>query len=86
MAKVRVSTTVDQELLDEARACVAGARDSTLVERALRALLASERAAQIDREIDEGYERIPYDTPDEWGSLADFHAGVREAKSASAAR
>jgi hypothetical protein len=78
MARVRVSTTVDEALLAEAREVRSGATDATLLDEALHALLARHRAAQIDTSYD-AYDEHPLDEPDEWGDLASF----REAAAAS---
>ena len=48
MARVRISTTVDQQLLATARQTRSGANDSTLIDEALRALLARSRPVEID--------------------------------------
>lgn len=78
MARVRVSTTVDGELLQEARRLRHGENDAALLDAALSALLDRHRAAQIDSSYT-AYERHPLDEPDEWGDLASF----REAASSS---
>lgn len=71
MARVRVSTTVDEALLAEARGVHAGTRDSILIDAALRAFLADHHAARIDAEY-VAYDAHPLDEPDEWGDLAAF--------------
>lgn len=71
MARVRVSTTVDGELLEQARAAVAGSNDAVLLDEALRALLARHRASEIDLAY-AAYDDHPLDEPDEWGDLAAF--------------
>ena len=48
MARIRVSTTVDGELLAQARGLRRGATDSALLDEALRALVARHRAGEID--------------------------------------
>ncbi|MDA8283146.1 MAG: DUF2191 domain-containing protein [Actinomycetota bacterium] len=48
MARVRVSTTVDEQLLTSAREARAGVADAALLDEALAALLARHRAAEID--------------------------------------
>ena len=78
MARVRVSTTVDEELLARARGVCTGTTDAALIDDALRALLASHRAGEIDASY-EAYDTHPLDEPDEWGDLASF----REAAAAS---
>lgn len=71
MARVRVSTTVDSQLIEGARKAFAGLNDATLLDAALEALLARERAAEIDASY-AGYDSSPIDAPDEWGDLASF--------------
>jgi Bacterial antitoxin of type II TA system, VapB len=78
MARVRVSTTVDEELLAKARGVRSAATDAALLDEALEALLARHRAAEIDASY-AGYDRHPIDEPDEWGDLASF----REAAASS---
>jgi hypothetical protein len=78
MTRERVSTTVDGELLAEARTARAGLNDAALFDEALSALVRSKRAAQIDATYS-GYEEHPLDEPDEWGDLASF----RDAAAAS---
>jgi hypothetical protein len=75
MARGRISTTVDGELLDAARAARPAERDSVLIEEALEALLARSRAMEIDDAYAE-YDRAPIDTGDEWGDLASFRAAA----------
>lgn len=71
MARVRISTTVDEQLLTAARKTHAGVNDSALVDEALTALLARNRAAEIDSAY-AAYDRLPLDADDEWGDLASF--------------
>lgn len=71
MARVRVSTTVDSDLLEEARRIRQGQKDATLMDEALQALLVKNRAAEID-EAYRGYDAHPLDEPDEWGDLESF--------------
>lgn len=73
MARVRISTTVDQQLLDQARAVKAGAPDSVLVDDALAAFLARHRAAEVNAAY-ASYDDHPLDEGDEWGDLASFRA------------
>ena len=75
MTRVRVSTTVDKDLLDEARQALAPSTDSSVMEAALKALLEQHRAAQIDAAY-AAYDRQPIDQPDEWGDLASFSAAA----------
>jgi hypothetical protein len=78
MARTRISTTVDADLLAGARRARAGVTDAALVDEALKALLARERAAEVDAGY-RAYDQHPLDEPDAWGDLASF----REAAAAS---
>ncbi len=78
MARVRVSTTVDGELLGQARAARAGCTDAALLDEALTALLARNLAATVDASY-AAYDTQPLAGADEWGDLASF----REAAGAS---
>jgi hypothetical protein len=78
MARARVSTTVDAELLASARKARAGLPDSALIDEALAALLSRQRAAEIDAAY-AAYDTYPLDENDAWGDLATF----REAAGAS---
>jgi Arc/MetJ family transcription regulator len=71
MARVRVSTTVDEELLAEARGVHGATTDASLLDDALQALLARHRAAEIDADY-AAYDTHPLDEADEWGDLASF--------------
>jgi hypothetical protein len=71
MARVRISTTVDESLLADARRARSGVNDAALVDEALRALLARTRAAEIDSAY-QAYDTAPLDAADEWGDLASF--------------
>lgn len=71
MTRVRVSTTVDQHLLDEARHLREGSTDAALLDEALRSLLARHRAGEIDAAY-AAYDVHPLDEPDDWGDLASF--------------
>lgn len=83
MAMARTQTMVQLSdtlvvLLDQ----VAGRRGisrSALIRDLLEESLRDEREAEIDRQIVEGYTRIPPETPDEWGELVqEFDAGLRD--------
>jgi hypothetical protein len=76
MARARISTTVDKDLLDRARRARADANDAELVDEALGALLANDRAAEIDAAYAAAYSEHPLDEPDEWGDLASFRAAA----------
>jgi len=71
MARVRVSTTVDEALLAEARQLRPEDNDAAMLDAALSALLARHRAAQVDAAY-AAYDVQPIDEPDEWGDLASF--------------
>ena len=71
MARARISTTVDEQLLATARQTRSGVADSALIDEALGALLARNRAVEIDAAYGE-YDRVPLDAEDEWGDLASF--------------
>lgn len=71
MARVRVSTTVDQELLEQARQLDAFATDASLIEAALQALLHSYRSAEIDAAYASAYAQ-PLEASDDWGKLDSF--------------
>lgn len=71
MSRVRVSTTVDGELLSTARRLRADLNDAALIDVALAALLATERSAEIDAEYS-AYDETPPDVEDEWGVLSSF--------------
>lgn len=75
MARVRISTTVDEQLLAAARHSHSGVNDSALIDEALGALLARNRAVEIDAAY-AAYERLPLDARDEWGDLASFRAAA----------
>lgn len=75
---MRVSTTVDQELLASARQLRATSTDAALLDEALAALLARHRATDIDAAY-AAYDEHPLEEPDAWGDLASF----REAAAAS---
>ena len=66
-----MSTTVNGELLNEARLLRIGVNDATLFDEALVALLSRNRSAEIDAAYG-AYEEAPLDELDEWGSLAAF--------------
>ena len=78
MARVRVSTTVNEQLLAEARRTRSELPDSALLDEALAAFLSRNRSAEIDAAY-AAYDRKPLDARDEWGDLASF----RRAASAS---
>jgi Arc/MetJ family transcription regulator len=71
MARTRVSTTVDEELLANARQTLSTLTDAALLDQALAALLHQHRAAEIDAAY-AAYEKHPLEEPDAWGDLASF--------------
>ena len=73
MARARISTTVDADLLQGARQARSGVADSALIDEALAALLARRRAAEFDAAY-AVYEAHPLDEADAWGDLASFRA------------
>ena len=75
IARVRVSTTVDEQLLAEARRTRSELADSALIDEALAALVARNRAVEIDASY-AAYDRSPLDTRDEWGDLASFRTAA----------
>ncbi len=78
MARTRLSTTVDADLLEDARRVHMGVTDAALVDEALGALLVRHRKAEVDASY-AAYDEHPLDEPDEWGDLASF----RQAAAAS---
>jgi Arc/MetJ family transcription regulator len=78
MARTRVSTTVDELLLTDARRALSTLPDSALLDQALTALLRQHRATEIDAAYST-YEERPLSDADAWGDLASF----REAAAAS---
>lgn len=79
MARVRVSTTVDEELLATARSLRSESTDAALLDEALAALVIRHRAAEVDAAYAAAYDEHPLDEPDAWGDLASF----REAAAAT---
>lgn len=86
MARVRVSTTVDADLLERARVVHGAQTDASLVEAALMALLDSHRRAEIDAAYDRAYAAgtaaaagqgaTDAEATDAWGDLAAWRAAV----------
>jgi hypothetical protein len=77
MARVRISTTVDEQLLATARQTRSELADSALIDEALAALLARNRAVEIDAAY-AAYDRVPLAAADEWGDLASFRTAAGE--------
>lgn len=71
MTTVRLSTTVDAVLLQDARNIRAWTTDAEVVEEALAALLARHRCAEVGSSY-AAYDEHPLEAPDEWGDLASF--------------
>jgi hypothetical protein len=71
MARIRLSTTVDAELLHSARSVRSGITDASLIDEALGAFLARHRSAELDASY-AAYDEHPADEPDEWGDLASW--------------
>ena len=71
MNRIRLSTTVDAELLGSARTVRSGITDAALIDEALAALLARYRSAEVDASYI-AYDEHPPDEPDEWGDLASW--------------
>jgi hypothetical protein len=78
MARTRVSTTVDEQLLKSARQALAPLTDAAVLDQALAALLDRYRATEIDVSY-AAYDEHPLEEPDAWGDLASF----REAATSS---
>lgn len=70
MARLRLSTTADADLLQSARK-VTGMKDSLLVDEALAALPARRPSAETGASY-AVYDEHPLDEPDAWGDLASF--------------
>ena len=71
MARIRVSTTVDESLIAQARRLRSDLNDAALLDAALEALLARRRAAELDASY-AAYDAAPLDAEDDWGDLASF--------------
>ncbi|MDQ1630580.1 MAG: hypothetical protein QOJ32_2500 [Frankiaceae bacterium] len=75
MSRARLSTTVDADLLADARRVRSGLTDAALVDEALQALMVRHRSAEVDASY-AAYDEHPLDEPDEWGDLASFRRAV----------
>jgi hypothetical protein len=75
MARTRISTTVDADLLAHARHARRGLADSALIDEALASLLARQRAGEIDAAY-AAYDVHPLEEPDAWGDLGSFRAAA----------
>ena len=78
MNRVRVSTTVDAEVLADARRLSSPRNDAAMLDEALRLLVEQYRRAEIDASY-AAYDEHPLDEPDEWGSLAAWLDAARRA-------
>lgn len=85
MSRRRISTTVDDGLLERARHLRDWPNDAAMVDAALEALVTRHRKVEIDAAYG-AYDRHPLDEPDEWGDLAAFHdANLRHKEETRAA-
>jgi hypothetical protein len=75
MSRVRVSTTVDEGRLSNARRIRPNTPDAALLDEALEALVAKYRAAEVDASY-AVYDEHPIDEADEWGDLFSFRAAA----------
>lgn len=75
MTRVRLSTTVDEQLLEGARRALEGKPDSIVIDDALAALLARHRSAEVDAAY-AAYDEHPLAEQDEWGDLASFRTAA----------
>jgi hypothetical protein len=71
MTRIRLSTTVDAELLGSARSARARLTDAALIDEALAALLACHRSAEVDASY-AAYDEHPPEEPDAWGDLSSW--------------
>lgn len=76
MKRIRLSTTVDAELLGSARSLRSGVTDAALIDEALAALIARQRSSEIDASY-AAYDDYPVDEPDEWGDLASWRQAAK---------
>jgi hypothetical protein len=75
MARVRISTTVDEQLLANARQARSELADSALIDEALGALLARLRGIEVDAAYT-AYDVHPLNERDEWGDLDSFRTAA----------
>jgi len=80
MVRRRVSTTVDEALLTDARKLRAGVNDSVLFDEALSALIRRHRSTETDAAYAAAYAMHPIDEPDDWGDLASFREAASSAR------
>lgn len=72
MKRTRLSTTVDTDLLNEARSTQQTATDAQLIDLALAALLSQWHSTMVDETYAAAYTTTPLDVSDEWGDLESF--------------
>src|SRR4051794_26399527 len=84
MSRKRLSTTVDEDLLQAARRVRSGDTDAAMIDEALRALVARHRSAEVEASYT-AYDDHPLDEPDEWRDLASFRGAARVRSSAVSA-
>ncbi|MDO5504578.1 MAG: hypothetical protein Q4G67_15550 [Actinomycetia bacterium] len=78
MTRVRISTTVDDNLVSRARIAHGPGTDASLIEAALQALLRDHRAAEIDDAYARVYARGTEPATDDWGDLETFLDAARQ--------
>lgn len=71
MTRIRLSTTVDGQLITQARALHTGVTDASLVDEALGALIARYRSVEVDATY-AAYDEHPLGERDAWGDLETF--------------
>jgi hypothetical protein len=76
MPRTRLSTTVDDQLLNAARALSDSTIDAALIDEALTALIERAQATEIDARYATAYREHPLDSRDEWGDLESFRAAA----------
>ncbi len=69
--RIRISTTVDEELLIQARQLGQKSTDASLLDEALKSLVTKYKMAEINSTYC-AYDEHPLNEPDEWGDLASF--------------
>lgn len=73
-----MSTTVDGDLLETARRLRKDVNDANLLDEALGALVAINRAGEIDAAY-AAYDDLPIDESDDWGNLNTFRVRAASA-------
>lgn len=77
MSEVRIDVMIDAELMERARVILCEVSDSSLIETALRSLLAAHRHAEVDARY-QAYDDRPLDTPDAWGDQASWAQATKK--------